>query len=258
MTRLRAAISIRLPNAERLCQGLCLVGQGAAGHRADAPHASVFSGMQDFRAFTDDDPTQKSTAVLIEAVEIAEDGDLLLVASRGRTSCGRCTPLVGVLVEAGRRVSRRRGSRIPEWPLRRPARLTARRQGCFSNACFTKATRAGSPPRRDSSRLSAIATDPSNCTEKCGCFPMMSSSGLQSGPVAAETISVHTNGSPLVLVLDDEENVRRSMCTYLERHAYEALEASTVEGALQIMRSRSVAAVIFDVRLAGSARVSKP
>jgi len=82
---------------------------------------------------------------------------------------------------------------------------------------------------------------------------MMSSSGLQSGPVAAETISVHTNGSPLVLVLDDEENVRRSMCTYLERHAYEALEASTVEGALQIMRSRSVAAVIFDVRLAGSA-----
>jgi DNA-binding NtrC family response regulator len=64
---------------------------------------------------------------------------------------------------------------------------------------------------------------------------------------------VNPDGSPLVLVLDDEENVRRSMCTYLERHAYEALEASTVEGAVQIMRSRAVAAVIFDVRLAGSA-----
>jgi response regulator RpfG family c-di-GMP phosphodiesterase len=82
---------------------------------------------------------------------------------------------------------------------------------------------------------------------------MVSSSGLQIGGVAAETTSVQPNGSPLVLVLDDEDNVRRSMRTYLERHSYEALEASTVEGALQIMRSRTVAAVIFDVRLAGSA-----
>jgi two-component system KDP operon response regulator KdpE len=64
---------------------------------------------------------------------------------------------------------------------------------------------------------------------------------------------VQSDGSPLVLVLDDEENVRRSMRTYLERHAYEALEASTVEAAVHIMRTRSVAAVILDVRLAGSA-----
>jgi CheY-like chemotaxis protein len=81
---------------------------------------------------------------------------------------------------------------------------------------------------------------------------MVSSSGLQTGRLAAETIGVQPNGSPLVLVLDDEENVRRSMRTYLERHAYEALEASTVEGALQIMRTRTVSAVIFDVRLQGS------
>ena len=81
---------------------------------------------------------------------------------------------------------------------------------------------------------------------------MVSSSGLQTRSLAAETIGVQPNGSPLVLVLDDEENVRRSMRTYLERHAYEALEASTVEGALQIMRTRTVSAVIFDVRLPGS------
>ena len=80
----------------------------------------------------------------------------------------------------------------------------------------------------------------------------MSSSGLQPGGVAAETITVLPHGSPKVLVLDDEENVRRSMSTYLERHAYKALEASTVEGALQIMQTHAVAAVIFDVRLAGS------
>jgi response regulator RpfG family c-di-GMP phosphodiesterase len=61
------------------------------------------------------------------------------------------------------------------------------------------------------------------------------------------------DSSPVVLVLDDEENVRRSMCTYLKRHAYESLEASTVEGAVQIMRTRPVSAVILDVRLAGSA-----
>lgn len=81
----------------------------------------------------------------------------------------------------------------------------------------------------------------------------MSHSGLQTETTAAETISVQSDGSPLVLVLDDEENVRRAMRTYLERHAYKALEASTVDDALQIMRTRTVAAVVFDVRLPGSA-----
>jgi len=63
---------------------------------------------------------------------------------------------------------------------------------------------------------------------------------------------VNPEGAPLVLVLDDEENIRRSMRTYLERHAYAALEASTVDAAVQIMRTRTVEAVILDVRLPGS------
>jgi DNA-binding response OmpR family regulator len=77
--------------------------------------------------------------------------------------------------------------------------------------------------------------------------------GLQSASETAETIGVNSNGAPLVLVLDDEENIRRSMRTYLERHAYAALEAATVEHAVQIMSTHPVAAVILDVRLPGSA-----
>jgi DNA-binding response OmpR family regulator len=81
---------------------------------------------------------------------------------------------------------------------------------------------------------------------------MLWASGLQNPPGTAETISVNPEGAPLVLVLDDEENIRRSMRTYLERHAYAALEASTVDAAVQIMRTRTVEAVILDVRLPGS------
>ena len=34
---------------------------------------------------------------------------------------------------------------------------------------------------------------------------------------------------PLVLIMDDEENIRRAMRAYVERHGYAALEADSVE-----------------------------
>src|SRR5687767_4840985 len=40
-----------------------------------AEAAKRFSGMHDFRSFSDDDPEDKSMAVLIEDVTVAEDGD---------------------------------------------------------------------------------------------------------------------------------------------------------------------------------------
>ena len=43
------------------------------------------------------------------------------------------------------------------------------------------------------------------------------------------------------------------MRTYLERHAYAALEAATVEQAVEVMSTHPVSAVILDVRLPGSA-----
>src|SRR5712691_7523905 len=40
--------------------------------------AERFSGMKDFRSFTDDSADEKSTLVAIERIDIAEDGDLIL------------------------------------------------------------------------------------------------------------------------------------------------------------------------------------
>jgi tRNA pseudouridine38-40 synthase len=48
--------------------------------RAAAAH---FSGMHDFRSFSDDDPEEKSTEVRVEEVVLAEDGDLILVRVAG-------------------------------------------------------------------------------------------------------------------------------------------------------------------------------
>src|SRR4051812_38580715 len=45
--------------------------------------ATAFEGMKDFRGFTDDDPTEKSTMVLVDRVEIAESGPLVLIRVRG-------------------------------------------------------------------------------------------------------------------------------------------------------------------------------
>jgi tRNA pseudouridine38-40 synthase len=42
--------------------------------------AALFEGMKDFRGFTDDDPAEKSTVVLVDGIEIAESGPLVLAA----------------------------------------------------------------------------------------------------------------------------------------------------------------------------------
>lgn len=57
---------------------------------------------------------------------------------------------------------------------------------------------------------------------------------------------------PLVLVMDDEESIRRVLRIYLERHAYTTVEAATVDAAVEIMRTTPVNAVILDVRLPGT------
>lgn len=82
---------------------------------------------------------------------------------------------------------------------------------------------------------------------RAGCFL----SGLLGRATPAETTTV-TGSAPLVLVLDDEENIRRTMRMYLERHAYAAVEAETVDAAVAVMRNLPVSAVILDVRLPGT------
>ena len=65
--------------------------------------AARFSGMHDFQAFSDDDPEEKSTEVLLEDVTITEAGDLVLIRVGGSHFIWKMVRrMVGVLVEVGK------------------------------------------------------------------------------------------------------------------------------------------------------------
>jgi len=65
--------------------------------------AACVTGFADFRAFTDDDPDEKSTQVLVETLVIEEHGPLLLIRVVGSHFLWKMVRrIVGVLVEAGR------------------------------------------------------------------------------------------------------------------------------------------------------------
>jgi tRNA pseudouridine38-40 synthase len=65
--------------------------------------AARFTGMHDFQAFSDDDPDDKSTDVLVDEVTLAEDGDLILVRVGGSHFIWKMVRrMVGVLVEVGK------------------------------------------------------------------------------------------------------------------------------------------------------------
>lgn len=100
--------------------------------------ASALTGFADFRAFTDDDPEEKSTTVLIERLAMERDGDLLLVRVVGSHFLWKMVRrLVGVLVEVGR------GAMGPDAVARLaasdtglPAKLTAPASGLFLERVF--------------------------------------------------------------------------------------------------------------------------
>jgi tRNA pseudouridine38-40 synthase len=65
--------------------------------------ASAFVGMQTFDALTADDPDEKSTKVLIDAIEIEAAGALILIRVRGSHFLWKMVRrMVGVLAAAGR------------------------------------------------------------------------------------------------------------------------------------------------------------
>jgi tRNA pseudouridine38-40 synthase len=65
--------------------------------------AGVFIGMKDFSAFTADDPAEKSTQVLVDSIEIAEAGSLVLIRVRGSHFLWKMVRrMVGVLAAVGR------------------------------------------------------------------------------------------------------------------------------------------------------------
>jgi tRNA pseudouridine38-40 synthase len=65
--------------------------------------AQTLTGMGDFRAFTDDDPEEKSTKVLLEDLRVVPHGSLILVRVMGSHFLWKMVRrIVGVLVETGR------------------------------------------------------------------------------------------------------------------------------------------------------------
>ncbi len=66
--------------------------------------AVLFEGMQDFRSFTRDEPSQKSTKVLMEEVRMEKVGEMILIRlTASHFLWNMVRQVVGSLVEVGRR-----------------------------------------------------------------------------------------------------------------------------------------------------------
>jgi len=65
--------------------------------------SKLFIGMHDFSSFSDDDPEEKSTKVLIDEMQLKEEADLILIRIVGSHFIWKMVRrIVGVLVEVGR------------------------------------------------------------------------------------------------------------------------------------------------------------
>ncbi len=109
--------------------------------------AARFGGMHDFRAFTDADPDEASTAVQVERVQADEAGDLLLIRVEGSHFLWKMVRrMIGVLVEVGRGQMKPAdidGLLRSRSPL--PARVTAPASGLFLERVFYPGDRRDHP-----------------------------------------------------------------------------------------------------------------
>jgi tRNA pseudouridine38-40 synthase len=65
--------------------------------------SKVFVGLHNFASFSDDDPEEKSTKVLIDNIQLKEEDDLILIRITGSHFIWKMVRrIVGVLVEVGR------------------------------------------------------------------------------------------------------------------------------------------------------------
>jgi len=95
--------------------------------------AQTFEGFADFRAFTDDDPEEKSTEVLVQQVALVEAGSLVLLRVVGSHFLWKMVRrLTGVLVGVGRGDLRPADvTRLLSSTSDLPAKLTAPASGLF-------------------------------------------------------------------------------------------------------------------------------
>ena len=109
--------------------------------------ARAFVGHHDFRSFSDDDPEEKSTAVVVEALDLYEDGDLVLVHIEGSHFIWKMVRrIVGVLVEVGRGgMTTNEAAALLTEQSDVPARLTAPASGLFLERVYYKGDRRDVP-----------------------------------------------------------------------------------------------------------------
>jgi tRNA pseudouridine38-40 synthase len=105
--------------------------------------AASFVGMKDFHGFTDDDPLEKSTVVLVDRLEIAESGALVLIRVQGSHFLWKMVRrLVGVLAAVGRADLRPDAVMNPDVDV---AALTAPAAGLFLEGVYYKGDRGPGP-----------------------------------------------------------------------------------------------------------------
>ena len=111
--------------------------------------AAAFVGMQNFEAFTADDPDEKSTKVLVDAVELEQHGALILIRVRGSHFLWKMVRrMVGVLAAVGRgEIKPQQASAFLDPAHATKARATAAALAAPGAGLFLEAVRyAGDPP----------------------------------------------------------------------------------------------------------------
>jgi tRNA pseudouridine38-40 synthase len=100
--------------------------------------AASFVGMKNFESFTADEPGEKSTKVLVDRLEIADEGALLLVRIQGSHFLWRMVRrIVGVLAAVGRgELTVDRAAGFLEERSGMPATLTAPASGLFLEGVY--------------------------------------------------------------------------------------------------------------------------
>jgi tRNA pseudouridine38-40 synthase len=106
-------------------------------------------GFHDFQSFSDDDPSEKSTEVALDTLDLHEDEGLILVHLEGSHFIWKMVRrIVGVLVAVGRgELSDEDVSRMLSERSNLPARLTAPASGLFLERVYYPGDRRDSPLR---------------------------------------------------------------------------------------------------------------
>ena len=122
--------------------------------------AQLFVGMRDFQSFAAADPEEGSSRVLVEKLEIGEEGDLILLRIRGSHFLWKMVRrVVGVLADVGRgALTSGDVQSVLERGSDAPARLTAPPSGLFLERVFYEGDERETPLLAASVVPSAAAT----------------------------------------------------------------------------------------------------